>query len=111
MKFVQEGEGQQYEGKGHFNCWNMRKLSTEVDSQQLSISISHFLPHGGAEMSSSPKERVYFALSGSLLVKGKEEEYLLEPGDLIYIAPGEERAVEVTGTEPSTVLVIIGDVE
>lgn len=69
MKLVKQGDGQQYEGKGHFNCWNMRKLNTETDSQRLSISISHFLPHGGAEISSSPEERVYFDLSGSILVK------------------------------------------
>lgn len=111
MKLIQKGDGQQYEGKGHFNCWNMRKLSAETDSQQLNISISHFLPHGGAEMSSSPHERVYFGLSGSILVKGEAQEYLLEPGDLIYIAPGEERAVQVPGTEPATILVIITTVE
>ena len=63
-------------------------------------------------MSSSPKERVYLCLSGSLLLKGqKKDEYYLEPGDMIYIAPGEERSVDVIGTEPATILVFIVDAD
>ena len=101
-----------YEGRGHFNCWNTQKLASGKDSQRLSISLTHFLPNGGAEMLPSPKERVYLCLSGSILLKGqKADEYYLEPGDMIYINPGEERSVEVIGTEPATILVFIVDVD
>jgi mannose-6-phosphate isomerase-like protein (cupin superfamily) len=62
-------------------------------------------------MSSSPKERAYFILSGSMLVKGKTEEHRLSQGELIYIAPGEEREIQVIGTEPVTSLVIIVDTD
>jgi mannose-6-phosphate isomerase-like protein (cupin superfamily) len=86
-------------------------MDAAKDSRRLSISLSHFLPQGGAEMSSSPKERAYFILSGSMLVKGKTEEYRLNQGDLIYIAPSEEREVQVIGTEPVTSLVIIVDAD
>jgi quercetin dioxygenase-like cupin family protein len=42
------------------------------------------------------------------MVRGKnKDEYLLEPGDTLYIPPGEERSIEVVGTEPATMLVII----
>jgi len=45
-------------------------------------------PDGGAEMSPSPKERVYYVVKGSITVNGKDgETHLLDPGDLIYIAP------------------------
>jgi quercetin dioxygenase-like cupin family protein len=46
-----------------------------------------------------------------MFVKGKGEEYLLGQGDLIYIAPGEEREVQVIGTEPVTALVMIIDID
>jgi mannose-6-phosphate isomerase-like protein (cupin superfamily) len=62
-------------------------------------------------MSSSPKERAYFILSGSMLVKGKTEEYRLSQGNLIYIAPGKEREIQVVGTETVTSLVIIVDID
>jgi quercetin dioxygenase-like cupin family protein len=111
MKMVKKEGGSPYEAKGHSGCWAVRKMDAAKDSRRLSISLSHFLPQGGAEMSSSPKERAYFILSGSMLVKGKTEEYRLHQGDLIYIAPGEEREVQVIGTEPVTSLVIIVDVD
>lgn len=111
MKMIKKEEGSPYEAKGHFGCWSTRKMESVKDSRRLSISLSHFLPQGGAEMSSSPKERAYFILSGSMSVKGKTEEYRLGQGDLIYIAPGEEREVRVIGTDPVTALVMIIDVD
>ena len=112
MKVIKDDEGVPYEGKGHFNCWNLRKLASGTDSKRISASMTHFLPNGGAEMSSSDKERVYLCISGSLMLKGKNnDEYYLEPGDMIYIGPDEERSVEVIGTEPATILVFIVDLD
>jgi len=112
MKLIKDNEGVTYEGPGHFNCWNLRKLASGTDSKRLSASMTHFLPNGGAEMSAAPKERVYLCLAGSLMLKGvKNDEYYLEPGDMVYIAPGEERSVEVIGTEPATILVFIADLD
>lgn len=112
MKVIRDGEGIKYDAKKHFNCWAMYKFEVGKDTRKTAVSISHFLPEGGAEMSSSPKERVYFILSGgSLKVTGKSEEHVLEPGDMLYIAPGEERAAQVVGTEPVTMAVIVTDVE
>ena len=111
MKVVKKEDGSPYEAKGHSGCWAVRKMDAVKDSRRLSISLSHFLPQGGAEMSSSPKERAYFIISGSMLVKGKGEECRLHQGDLVYIAPGEEREVQVIGTEPVTSLVIIVDTD
>lgn len=108
MKLVKKSQGTQYEAKGHFGNWSVHKLEAGKDTQcGLGISLSHFLPDGGAEMSSAPINRVYFVLAGSIMVKGKAEEHLLESGDLIYIAAGEERDMHVMGTEPATVLVLI----
>jgi len=109
MKVIKKDQGNPYDAKGHFGCWAVRKLDAPKDSHRLSISLSHFLPNGGAEMSSSPKERAYFIISGSMLLRGKGEEYLLGQGDLIYIAPGEEREIKVLGADPVTSLVMIVD--
>ena len=58
-------------------------------------------------MSSSPKERVYYVVKGSITVRGKDEEHVLNEGDLIYIAPGEERDMVINNGKPAEVLVFI----
>jgi len=107
MKLIGKEAGEPYEAKRHFNCWSVQKLLLGEDIQRLNISLSHFLPHGGAEMSASPLERAYYLINGSMLVKGKTEEHILERGDLLYIGAGEEREISVLGTEPATILVIM----
>ena len=42
-----------------------------------------------------------------MAVKGQNEEYILEAGDMIYINPGEERSVQVLNNKPATILVIM----
>ncbi len=112
MKLIKKGEGEPYETEGHFGVWSMRKLVAGKDSQRLIIGLSHFLPQGGVEMApASSSERTYFILSGSILVKGKSEEYLLEPGDMLYIGPGEEREIQTQGAEPCTVLLSIAKLD
>jgi quercetin dioxygenase-like cupin family protein len=111
MKVVRIGEGSLYEAAGHFNCSCMNKLIAGQDTRKTTVAISHFLPEGGAEMSSSPKERVYVVLTGRIKVTGTNEEHILEARHMIHIAPHEERAFKVLGTEPASILVVLTDVE
>ncbi len=112
MKLIRKDEGQVSVAKRHFNQLGISKVGAEEGSQRLHISVSHFLPQGGAEMYASATERAYFGISGLIKVKGKDEnEYLIEPGDTLYIPPGEERSIETVGTEPATMLVIIVKVD
>lgn len=111
MKVVKNGGGDVYEAKKHFGNWSINKLMPGKDSKKVNVGLSHFLPSGGAEMSASPLERVYFLLSGSMFVKGKNEEHTITAGDLLYIAAGEEREIKVVGSEPATILVIMNAVE
>lgn len=110
MKVIRKGQGEPYEAPKHFSCWAMNKLRPDL-SERLQVGVSHFLPNGGAEMSSSPMERAYYVLSGSILVKGKNEEHTLGPDDLIYIAANEERSFQNQGTTPATTLVILVKVD
>jgi quercetin dioxygenase-like cupin family protein len=108
MKLIKKGKGRAEVAKRHFGQWGINKVGPEEGSQRLSIGISHFLPQGGAEMYASPAERIYFGIAGSLIVRGKNgDEYVVEPGDVLYISPGEERSIEAVGTEPATMLVVI----
>jgi quercetin dioxygenase-like cupin family protein len=106
MISARDAEGVQYDAPKHFGVYGLQKI-TEAKSKRTTVCYSYFQPDGGAEMSSSPKERVYYVVNGSITVRGEEEEHVLGPGDLIYIAPGEEREVAVSGGKPAEVLVLI----
>jgi quercetin dioxygenase-like cupin family protein len=111
MKLVKVGEGTPYEAPHHFSFWGIKKIQPETGSKNLTVGVSHFLPGGGSDLSASNQERVYFCIEGRVTVKGKNnEEYLVEQGDLIYIAAGEERSFQVSNTKTATLLVIMSKV-
>ncbi|WP_258360407.1 cupin domain-containing protein [Moorella sulfitireducens (nom. illeg.)] len=111
MKVVKAGEGRVYDARKHFHMWGIKMVSPEVETRGVTVSMSHFLPNGGAEMSTSPLERAYYVLAGSITVRGHEAEYVLNEGDLVYIPPGEEREIEVNNNRPATILVVTAEVK
>lgn len=106
MISVKDAQGTQYEAAKHSEVYGLQKI-TEAQSKRTTVCYSYFQPNGGAEMSSSPKERVYYVVKGSITVRGKGEEHVLNEGDLVYIAPGEERDMVINNGKPAEVLVFI----
>ncbi|MEJ2156103.1 MAG: cupin domain-containing protein [Desulfobacteraceae bacterium] len=106
MISVKDAKGTQYEAAKHWEVFGLQKI-TEAQSKRTTVCYSYFQPNGGAEMSSSPKERIYYVVRGSITVRGKDEEHVLNAGDLIYIAPGEERDMAINNGKPAEVLVFI----
>ncbi len=105
MRVCKAGEGNPYEAAGHYGCWGAQYVKAEGASK-LTVNVSHFLPNGGADMGAGP-ERAYYVLSGSIKVTGRTEAHVLEAGDVIHIATGEERAITVVGQQPASLLVVI----
>jgi quercetin dioxygenase-like cupin family protein len=55
-------------------------------------------------MCSSDKERCYVVLRGSITVQDEQgNNHVLDENDMIYIAPGENRAMSVNGTAAANV--------
>ena len=107
MISVKDAKGTPYDAAKHFGVFGLQKI-TEAQSRRITVCYSYFQPNGGAEMSSSPKERVYCVVSGSITVNGPDDEkHILNAGDIIYIAPGEERDMVINDGKPAEVLVII----
>ena len=107
MISVKDAKGTPYDAAKHFGVFGLQKI-TESQSKRITVCYSYFQPNGGAEMSSSPKERIYYVVNGSITVNGKgDETHVLNPGDLIYIAPGEERDMVINDGKPAEVLVFI----
>ena len=107
MISVKDAQGTTYDAAKHFGVYGLQKI-TEAQSKRTTVCYSYFQPNGGAEISSSPKERIYYVVDGSITVNGNNgETHVLNAGDLIYIAPGEERDMVINGGKPAEVLVLI----
>jgi len=108
MIVVKEKEGTEYEALNHFNMWGIRKFGPPEGAKNVNLSISEFLPNGGAALSSSERERIYYVLRGSITVGDEQgREYLLNQHDMIYIPPDDKRDMKVNGLEAARVLVIV----
>lgn len=108
MIVVKAEQGTIYEAPNHFNMRGLRKFGPPEGARNLTLSISEFLPDGGAVMSSSDKERIYYVLRGSITVGDEQgNEHVLTENDTIYISPGEKRKMAVNGIVAARVLVIV----
>jgi len=112
MQVIKNQQGVYYEAAKHYNNWGVSKLSEVDGSKNLSISVSEFLPNGGAEMSAFHKDRVYYILRGTMdIIDENDTVYSLEEGDMIYIKAGEMREQKTTGNISCRVLVMMASVD
>jgi quercetin dioxygenase-like cupin family protein len=71
------------------------------------VGISHFHPGGGAGPDSSPFEKVYVSLVGSVSVVVDGVEFVLNPMDSWTVAPNEVREIVNHQNHLATTLVVM----
>ena len=106
MKLIKQGQGEVYEAKGQFGYWSMRKLAAAQDSQRLTVSLTHFLPGGGTDMSGSPNEKIYYVLSVSGIIVGDDQELQAKEGLTFYVSGEPVHGMRNRGNESLVVLFI-----
>ena len=80
-----------YQAPNHFDMRSLRLQGFEpAGPTQCWVGLSHFLPGGGAGPDSSPLEKVYVVLAGTLTVRASGGEVALGPLDSCFI-PGVRR--------------------
>ena len=102
-------EAKAYEAANHTACTALRLFGAEAGgAKDVVVGVSHFLPGGGAGMSGSPPEKVYFVLEGELtvIVKGGKET-VLKKYDSCVIEANEEREIINRSNQVCTILVAI----
>jgi glyoxylate utilization-related uncharacterized protein len=110
MKKIQLNQLKPYDAPGHFKMVAMRLSGKEeTGAQKFWVSLSHFLPGGGAEYAyeDSPTEKFYFVLEGEITVKTKKEEITVGPWEGVYIAPHEGREIINKTNKPVSMLVAV----
>lgn len=96
MKKISFSEVKPYAAPKHFDCSTLRlQGKEETGIQTFWVGMSYFLPGGGAEWAyeDNANEKVYYVLEGELKVKSKDETFVLNKGDSLYIGPNEGREV------------------
>ncbi len=97
----------QYAAKNHTGMVGFRLQGLEASpAQSLWVGLSQFLPGGGAEMGSSPAEKVYVVLEGEITIITKDGEAVIGPLDSVLIAANEQRAVQNRSNNIVRMLVI-----
>jgi quercetin dioxygenase-like cupin family protein len=97
-----------YSAPNHYDVRSLRLQGFEAGGPTQSwVGLSHFLPGGGAGPDSSPLEKVYVVLSGTLTVRAGDRECTLGPLDSCCIPAGEIREVRNPGNDVATMIVVM----
>lgn len=105
MKFAKLSEAAGKTPPGHFDMRTFSLFQPD-GANKLGISVSHYLPGGGAEYGPQPVEVVFYVLSGEITIKAEAGEYSLREGDSVRISKGEMKGVNNNSNNPATILVI-----
>ena len=107
MEVTRLAEALPYEAPKHHGIVALRLHGGEqTNAERVMVGLSHFLPGGGADESSSEAERVYVVLEGQITVTTEDGPVVLGPLDSCLIPPGETRSVQNASNRPASMLVI-----
>jgi hypothetical protein len=92
MHVVRFTEAPEYIAPGHHEMAMVRLQGREAGpSSELWIGVSVIGPGGGTTLSSSPQEKMYVVLDGTLHISNAGSEVALDRWDSCRIAAGEDR--------------------
>jgi quercetin dioxygenase-like cupin family protein len=108
MKVKRFSEAARHGAANHRGFMGLRLQGFEPDGPKNQwVGISHFLPGGGAGPDSSPFEKVYVCLVGSVTVIINGVEFVLNPMDSWTVAPNEVREIVNHQNHLATTLVVM----
>jgi quercetin dioxygenase-like cupin family protein len=108
MEVTRLADAPPYEAAKHHGIAALRLHGGgQTDTERVVVGLSHFLPGGGADESSSETERIYVVLEGQITVTTADGPVLLDPLDSCLIHPGETRSVQNATNRPASMLVIM----
>lgn len=112
-KITRKDEAVTYEAPGHFDVRTTRLHNPDdVNSGGIVMGLSHFLPGGGCDYGSNPKESIYYIIEGQMYLEsevGTENEVktTLYAGDSYHCGPNTKKSVVNNGTTCSQMLVAL----
>ena len=108
MHVTRIGDAKPYEAKLHHAMIALQlQGGAENDTKHFTLGLSHFLPGGGADNSTSATEKIYLVVAGPVTIVTDAGETTLGPLDSCHLAPGEARSIVNRTNQVATMAVII----
>lgn len=109
MEITHFGDARPYTAPGHFDMRGLRLQGFDASSATFAwAGLSHFLPGGGAEMDSSPLEKIYVVVAGEVTIElGDGTTERLAQYDSCFIPGGEARAIRNDSNAVASMIVIM----
>ena len=108
MEVTRLADARPYDAPRHHGIAALRLHGGEqTNADGVVVGLSHLLPGGGADESSSQAERIYVVLEGQITVTTEDGPVVLGPLDSCLIPPGETRSVQNATNRPASMLVIV----
>jgi len=112
-KITRKNEASVYEAPGHFDVQTTRLHNAEdVNDGNIIMGLSHFLPGGGLDYSSNPKESIYYIIEGEMYIESElgtpnEVKTTLYAGDSYHCGPNTKKSAKNTGSTCTQMLVCL----
>ena len=112
-KITRKNEAYTYEAPGHFDVRTTRLHDPQdVNSGNIVMGLSHFLPGGGCDYGSNPRESIYYIIEGQMYLESEvdtenEVKTTLYAGDSYHCGPHTKKSVVNNGTTASQMLVVL----
>ncbi len=108
MQVTRFVDARRYDAKGHFEMAGLMLQGGQASKTSgVLVSLSYFLPGGGAHHSASATEKVYVVLEGAVTLITDGGEVTLGAMDSCHLAPGEARAIENRGNTVARMMVVV----
>lgn len=109
MEITRFAEARRYDAPKHYDMRSLRLQGFDASASRFAwTGLSHFLPGGGAEMDTSPLEKIYVVLEGEITVElGNGSTHVLGRLDSCFIPGGEARAIRNDGNVVATMIVVM----
>ena len=107
MRVTRITDAEPFSPVGHDGVGPVRlQGGTSTPTSDFTVTLSHYLPGGSAELSPQAAETVYVVLSGELAMAAEGDEQILGAFDSVHFTPGTLRTVQNRSNLPATMLVI-----
>ncbi|HEX4787062.1 MAG TPA: cupin domain-containing protein [Actinospica sp.] len=106
MRITRLAEAAPFDPPGHEKVGPVRLLDASAAGEQITVSLSHYLPGGRADTAAQPAETVYVVIAGELEMTSEDVSETLGPYDCAHFTAGTVRRVANRTNLPASMLVI-----
>lgn len=106
MKLVDLKQCQGRTPPHHFDMRTFPLVEKKAGGGELALSLSYYLPGGGADFGPQPVEVIFYVLDGTITIQKEDGELTVEAGQAVYIGRGENKGIRNQSNTTAKMLVI-----